>query len=517
MDLLGQQFGNYRLVQRIGQGGFAQVYLGEHVQLGMKAAIKILRTHLLTEQQINGFQYEAKIVAELAHPHIVRVLDFDLQDDCPFLVLDYAPGGTLRQKHPRGSRVPLSQIISYVQQIASALEYAHERKLIHRDVKPENLLVGRQGEILLSDFGIVTLAHATSSMSTEAVSGTLAYMAPEQIQGKPRLQSDQYALAVVVYHWLTGTLPFEGSSAEMVAQHLGATPPSLRTMLPDLPAEVEQVVLTALAKNPVQRFGTVQAFANALTAASEQTPASLSTVVAQAQALEPAASDIPTTPQASPAAVEPDAPPPRTLPTRPALKSRAPTAITPPLQPQWTRIISSLTRRWHVIAFCSLVITVLLTGLVAHFLKGDGSRYFPYRLSASDTSVQNVEITPEASSLPSSYSLSTPTATTSNPSAPIVTVTALQLTTDQTIIYLSVQGAKLYGTTSTLTLWKTSQGSVSSFEPIPSGDTLSPGSESQLTFTARPQAGDEWTLDMHFYGQNSREIYVYKAIYLQFE
>src|SRR5579884_1057294 len=233
----------------------------------MKAAIKILQTHLLTEAQIAAFQHEAKTVAELTHPHIVRVLDSDLQEGRPFLVLEYAPNGSLQKKHPRGSRVPLDQVVSYVQQVASALEYAHAHKLIHRDVKPENLLVGKQGEILLSDFGIVTLAHATSSMNTEAALGTLAYMAPEQIQGKPRKESDQYALAVTVYLWLTGTLPFGGSSAEIIAQHLGTPAPSLREIRPDLPAAVDLAVLTALVKDPQWRFGSVQAFANALTEA----------------------------------------------------------------------------------------------------------------------------------------------------------------------------------------------------------------------------------------------------------
>ncbi|GHO92240.1 hypothetical protein KSF_022880 [Reticulibacter mediterranei] len=264
----GQQLGNYRVVRLLGQGGFAEVYLGEHIRLKMKAAIKVLHTHLSGEA-IDAFQHEAQVIAELTHPNIVRVLDFDLQDGSPFLVLDYAPNHSLREKHPRGSCVPLAQVVSYVQQIASALQYAHERKLIHRDVKPENMLVGKQGEILLSDFGIVTMAHSTSSMNTQASMGTLAYMAPEQIQGKPRPASDQYALAIAVYQWLSGAMPFQGSSTEIIAQHLAVTPPPLSERVPDIPPGVEWVVMRALSKDPKERFGSVQAFARALEQAAE--------------------------------------------------------------------------------------------------------------------------------------------------------------------------------------------------------------------------------------------------------
>jgi len=229
----------------------------------MKAAIKILHTQL-SGRDIDEFQQEARVIADLKHPHIVRVLDFDVQDGKPFLVLDYAANGTLRQKHPRGARLPLDLVVHYAEQVASALQYAHDRRLIHRDIKPENMLIGDQGEVLLSDFGIATIAHSTFSMNTQASMGTLAYMAPEQIQGKPRPASDQYALAVTAYQWLCGEMPFQGSSTEILAQHLAVLAPPLRSKASDIPAEVEQVVLKALSKDPKQRFKTVQAFAQAL-------------------------------------------------------------------------------------------------------------------------------------------------------------------------------------------------------------------------------------------------------------
>src|SRR6266704_3341164 len=270
-DHVGQQFGNYRLISLLGQGGYAEVYLGQHVRFKQQAAIKVLHAHL-SEQETEHFQQEAETIATLAHPGIIRVLDFDVQDGIPFLVIDYAPNGSLRQRYPKGSLVPLPVIVSVVKQVAAALQYAHEQKFIHRDVKPENMLVGRHQEVLLSDFGIATITHSTSSLSTtaEGTSGTLAYMAPEQIEGHPRPASDQYALGVVVYEWLCGERPFEGSVSELIAQQLSMSPPPLRERMPDIPAEVEQVVLRALAKDPKARFASVAEFATALEQASQR-------------------------------------------------------------------------------------------------------------------------------------------------------------------------------------------------------------------------------------------------------
>src|SRR5438876_9252078 len=272
-DRLGQQFGNYRLVSLLGQGGYAEVYLGQHVRFNQQAAVKVLQAHL-SDVEAEHFQQEAETIATLAHPSIIRVLDFDVQDGVPFLVLDYAPNGTLRQRYPKGSLVPLPVIVSVVKQVAEALQYAHEQKLIHRDVKPENMLVGRRQEVLLSDFGIATIAHSTSSLNlgAEGAIGTLAYMAPEQIEGHPRAASDQYALGVVVYEWLCGQRPFEGSATEVMVQQLTMPPPPLHEKVATIPLGIEQVVLRALAKDPKDRFASVAAFAEALEQASQLAP-----------------------------------------------------------------------------------------------------------------------------------------------------------------------------------------------------------------------------------------------------
>jgi serine/threonine protein kinase len=265
----GQRLGNYRLVRLLGQGGFAEVYLAEHIHLNTQAAVKLLSTHLANEG-VEGFRHEARMIAGLVDPHIVRILDFGVENNVPYLVMDYAPNGTLRQRHPKGARLPLLLVVSYVQQIARALQYAHDQRLIHRDVKPENMLVGRNQEILLSDFGIALIAQSSQYQRTQNIAGTLAYMAPEQIQAHPRPASDQYALGIVVYEWLGGQRPFQGTMTEIAIKHATATPPPLRLFAPDLPPVVEQVVLTALQKDPHSRFPSTLAFAQALEQASNQ-------------------------------------------------------------------------------------------------------------------------------------------------------------------------------------------------------------------------------------------------------
>jgi serine/threonine protein kinase len=271
VDRVGQQLGHYRLLRLLGQGGFADVYLAEHVHLQTQVAVKVLSMRLAGEY-VEQFRTEARTVARLVHPHIVRVLDFGVEDGIPYLVMDYAPGGTLRMVHPKGTRLPLETIVDYVKQVAQALQYAHERKLIHRDIKPENMLLGENGQVVLSDFGIALVAQSTRYQSTQEVIGTAAYMAPEQLQGKPRRASDQYALAIVVYKWVCGDRPFHGSFPEIYSQHLFVPPPSLREKVPELPPAVEEVVRVALSKEPERRFASVQAFATALEQACQRAP-----------------------------------------------------------------------------------------------------------------------------------------------------------------------------------------------------------------------------------------------------
>jgi serine/threonine protein kinase len=260
---VGQRLGNYQLIRLLGEGGFGKVYLGEHIHLGSQAAIKVLNSQL-SSREIGPFLSEARTLVRLIHPHIVRILDFGIEDKTPFLVMDYAPNGTLRQLHPKGTPLPLEMIISYVKQVAEALQFAHNEKIIHRDIKPENMLVGVRQDILLSDFGIAMIAQSSRYQSMFDIAGTIAYMAPEQIQAHPRSASDQYSLGIVVYEWLCGERPFHGSFKEIAIKHAVVPPPPLRARKPSIPAAVEKAVFKALSKDPKDRFGSIWEFAVAL-------------------------------------------------------------------------------------------------------------------------------------------------------------------------------------------------------------------------------------------------------------
>ena len=325
-DIIGQQIGNYRLIRWLGQGSFADVYLGEHIHLKRHAAIKILKMSLSSKER-EHFLNEACTVAGLDHPHIVRVLEYGIDDTTPFLIMSYATNGSLLQRYPRGTRLALVEVVPYIQQAADALHYAHQQKLIHRDVKPENMLLDSHSQLLLSDFGLVMASQSFSSSTTHEIAGTAPYMAPEQFQGKAQFASDQYALGIVAYELLCGECPFNGTLMEIASQHMLVPPPPLREKVPTLPEEVEQVILRALSKDPTQRFPDVATFAQTLSlllfqslpASSLQSPIQ-SLVLAEAPPASPAGSPPSSIPL--PSLPSPTAPP-STLSTTPHASSPA--------------------------------------------------------------------------------------------------------------------------------------------------------------------------------------------------
>lgn len=264
MKRVGLRMGNYTLTTFLGAGGFAEVYVGVHLHLQNLAAVKIL-ARKLTKDEFENFKEEALKIARLSHPSIVKLLEFgvDGESGTPFLVINYAPNGSLRQRHAAGSVLPLPLVLTYVKQLASALQYAHASGIVHRDVKPDNMLVGEQNQILLSDFGIAVTTQQLDARSTPGVMGSAPYMAPEQWRGQPQPGSDQYALGIVIYEWLCGTPPFQGTAIQLAAQHVATPPQPLRKKLPWLSSEVEEVVMKALAKDPLDRFASMQAFAHA--------------------------------------------------------------------------------------------------------------------------------------------------------------------------------------------------------------------------------------------------------------
>lgn len=264
----GQQLGKYRLLSRLGQGAFSEVYRVQHPFLGEMA----MKIHYANDVMILK---EAQLIYQRLreHPHIVQVHDFDVHEEVvggvvkkiPYLVMDYAPHGTLKERYPRGNPVALATILPHLKQVAQALQYAHTQKppIIHRDIKPENILLGKQDHVLLSDFGIALEIAADTTFHQAEVAGTMIYAAPEQMQGLPRIASDQYALAVMTYEWLTGSLPFSSPTLKL-HQH----PVPLRARNQAIAREVEEVVLTALARDPHQRFKSVEEFVAQLEEAS---------------------------------------------------------------------------------------------------------------------------------------------------------------------------------------------------------------------------------------------------------
>jgi len=260
--LLGNR---YRILRHTLSAGMIATYLAEDTRLrGRQVAIETRPLFsALPQQQI---PHEISLLKNLNHPNILRLLDYGTEADTPYLVFEYTPNGTLRDRHPRGSQVPLPTVIEYVKQVASALQYIHDQGIIHRDVKPENMLLGNNGNVLLSDFGIAIAYPGTTATSP---AGTGRYMAPEQFRGAAVPASDQYSLGVVIYEWLTGRPPFtEGDFIKLAYQHSLEPPPPLTAINPTIPRDVEQVVLIALEKDPQRRFRTMRAFARAFEQAS---------------------------------------------------------------------------------------------------------------------------------------------------------------------------------------------------------------------------------------------------------
>jgi serine/threonine protein kinase/Tfp pilus assembly protein PilF len=261
-DLLGKQLGQYRILRRLGAGGFAVVYLGEHIHLQRQVAIKVLHQVHLSSEDEERFRKEARTIASLEHKNIIRVIDYGIQESTsiPYLVMEYMPK-TLRWRYPKGTRFSALDILPYVKQVASGLQHAHNHKVIHRDVKPENMLLNDHDKVRLSDFGIAVVDETSRTSKTLDKLGTPAYMAPEQFRGKPVFASDQYSLGIVVYEWLCGTRPFTGGFGELLHQHESATPPSMREKVPSLSATIEEVIQKALAKNPKERYANIGEFA----------------------------------------------------------------------------------------------------------------------------------------------------------------------------------------------------------------------------------------------------------------
>jgi serine/threonine protein kinase len=273
--LVGQTLGQYRLVERIGRGGMATVYKAYQPSLDRYVAVKVLPTYLAHDPDFaTRFRREARAIAKLNHPHILPVHDFGQEGELSYIVMRYVEGGTL--KKILGQPLALDRTVDILAQIGDALDYAHQQGIIHRDVKPANVLLDRGKWALLSDFGLAKIAAASVQLTKTGVGmGTPAYMSPEQAQGKPvDAQSDIYSLGIMLFEMLTGRVPFDADTPlAVLIKHLTAALPLPRKVNPDIPEPVERVILKAVAKAPEDRFQRVSDMVEALRrAAMEKGP-----------------------------------------------------------------------------------------------------------------------------------------------------------------------------------------------------------------------------------------------------
>jgi serine/threonine protein kinase len=265
--LVGESLGRYQITAQLGTGGMATVYKAYDTRLERYVAIKVIRSeHKQDEGFLKRFEREAKTLAQLSHPNIVKVLDYGEYEGAPYLVMEYVGGGTFKKKGIRHHWVEAARLLA---PMARALEYAHQHNIIHRDVKPANFLLTETGVPMLSDFGIAKILESeeTSQLTGTGVGiGTPAYMAPEQGSGKGvDERADIYSLGVVFYEMVTGQTPYQADTPLAVLLMAMNDPlPPPKTYVSDLPDAVEQVLLKALAKNPVHRFQNMGAFAQAL-------------------------------------------------------------------------------------------------------------------------------------------------------------------------------------------------------------------------------------------------------------
>ena len=253
--------GRYKIVKSIGEGGMANVYLAEDTILDRKVAIKVLRGDLADDEKfIRRFQREAQSVANLSHPNIVEVYDVEEEEGQHYIVMEYIEGKTLKQLLQKRGALTLSEVIDIMLQLTDGLAHAHEAYIIHRDIKPQNIMIQDDGLVKITDFGIAMALNATQLTQTNSVMGSVHYLPPEQANGKgSTIKSDIYSLGILMYELLTGSVPFKGDNAvEIALKHLKERIPSIRRQNPTIPQSVENIVLKATAKNPKNRYDSVR-------------------------------------------------------------------------------------------------------------------------------------------------------------------------------------------------------------------------------------------------------------------
>lgn len=260
--LIGKRIsGRYKIIEMIGGGGMSNVYLAHDMILDRDVAIKVLRYDFSNEEDLHRrFQREALSATSLTHPNIVNIFDVGEDGDIHYLVMEYVEGKTLKQYIVDSAPLPPVEAVDIMKQLTSAIANAHHNQIIHRDIKPQNILMDDQLHVKITDFGIAMALSATSFTQTNSVLGTVHYLSPEQARGGTATKkSDIYALGIVLFELLTGRLPFSGESAVSIAlKHLQTETPSVRDLRPEIPQSLENVVMKATAKDPMHRYRSVE-------------------------------------------------------------------------------------------------------------------------------------------------------------------------------------------------------------------------------------------------------------------
>ncbi|MBM7644311.1 serine/threonine-protein kinase [Scopulibacillus daqui] len=255
--------GRYEIISRLGDGGMAIVYKAQDLILERLVAVKVLRSEFSNDEDfIRRFRREAESVSSLSHPNIVSIYDIGEEEDCYFIVMEYVDGETLKDFIKEHSPVAISEAVYILKQMASALEHAHEYGIVHRDIKPHNILIDEQGIVKVTDFGIAVAMNSATITFTNSIMGSAHYLSPEQAKGsKATIKSDIYALGIVMYELLTGQLPFPGTSPVTVAlKHLNEPLPLPSKYRSDIPQSIENIVIKATAKDPKFRYENMSEF-----------------------------------------------------------------------------------------------------------------------------------------------------------------------------------------------------------------------------------------------------------------
>ena len=251
----------YEIIKTIGEGGMANVYLASDTILERNVAIKVLRGDLSNDEKfIRRFKREALSVSNLSHPNIVEVYDVGEEEGNYYIVMEYIDGKTLKQLLQKRGALTLTEVLDIMSQLTDGLAHAHEAYIIHRDIKPQNIMIQDNGLIKITDFGIATAINSTQLTQTNSVMGSVHYLPPEQANGKgSTIKSDIYSLGILMYELLSGSVPFKGDTAvEIALKHMKEKMPSIRKQIPTIPQSVENIILKATAKNPKNRYDSVR-------------------------------------------------------------------------------------------------------------------------------------------------------------------------------------------------------------------------------------------------------------------